>query len=646
MNIQRRAALLSGVFRLLFCLCITSGSLLVEATADGIYLAELGFQLGGTSLGWSTVDNPDPCGFSHVVCTDGTVTSLDLTNVGVEGELDPTSLNGLTGLKTLTLRGNKLSGRLPIYNLVNLVNLDVSDNQFTGSIPSTLSKISTLKYLNLSSNNFTSRVPDAVASRFCINSFLDTPALKATPSSAFAPCAPAIFLASPPPPNPPPAHKSSNLLPILGGVLGGLALLLVLAFLVLLYFFLNRPPSEIAQLSEQDLKDIEEGLDLTNLVSIKRFTLEQMAQATDDWATEIGAGASSIVYKGVIPDPEGGADKMVAVKRLKEANRGNRKQEMAEFLSELNVMSLAAHRNVVRIEGFCIEAGERILIFPFMANGSVDDHLRGRRLHQKRPLSLTQRMQIAIGAARGLSYLHEECSAKIVHRDVKAANVLLSSKCQALLTDFGLAKISNADEPEKVQTKVRGTFGHIAPEYLTSGRLTEKADVYAFGVFLLELISGQQAAVLARRREGESLGKWVDTLRQEDRISELVDIELRACFLTANDEGEIILDDVFPLVDVANLCLSSDPQQRPTMSDCVRLLQGEGLSEATDKIHQEVPETVLNWNPAPHADNSSLSQSLMSFIAETEANDSNFGQSESNIGYSNVSQTPVQAEGR
>ncbi|PKI62514.1 hypothetical protein CRG98_017138 [Punica granatum] len=229
------------------------------------------------------------------------------------------------------------------------------------------------------------------------------------------------------------------------------------------------------------------------------------------------------------------------------------------------MISLAVHRNLLRLCGFCITATERLLVYPYMANGSVASRLRG-----KPTLEWSMRKRIAVGAARGLLYLHEQCDPKIIHRDVKAANILLDQYCEAVVGDFGLAKLLDHRQSH-VTTAVRGTAGHIAPEYLSTGQSSEKTDVFGFGILLLELISGHKAIEFgkAANQRGAMLD-WVRKLQQEKKLEMLVDKDLKGIY----DRFELE-----EMVRVALLCTQYHPSQRPKMSEVVRMLEGDELAE-------------------------------------------------------------------
>ncbi|KAH7414597.1 hypothetical protein KP509_14G001100 [Ceratopteris richardii] len=234
------------------------------------------------------------------------------------------------------------------------------------------------------------------------------------------------------------------------------------------------------------------------------------------------------------------------------------------------MISMAVHRNLLRLRGFCMTPTERLLVYPYMPNGSVSSRLRDRSPGEQ-PLEWPQRKRIALGSARGLSYLHDHCDPKIIHRDVKAANILLDEEFEAVVGDFGLAKLMDYKDTH-VTTAVRGTIGHIAPEYLSTGKSSEKTDVFGFGIMLLELITGQRAFDLARLANDDDvmLLDWVKGLLRERKIEMLVDPDLKSHYET---------HEVEQLIQVALLCTQSSPVDRPKMSEVVRMLEGDGLAE-------------------------------------------------------------------
>uniref|UniRef100_A0A5B6ZMY1 Protein kinase domain-containing protein n=1 Tax=Davidia involucrata TaxID=16924 RepID=A0A5B6ZMY1_DAVIN len=297
------------------------------------------------------------------------------------------------------------------------------------------------------------------------------------------------------------------------------------------------------------------------------FTYAELELATGGFsqANFLAEGGFGSVHRGVLPDGQ-----VVAVKQHKLASS----QGDQEFCSEVEVLSCAQHRNVVMLIGFCIEDSRRLLVYEYICNGSLDSHLYG---HHRDPLEWSARQKIAVGAARGLRYLHEECRVGcIVHRDMRPNNILITHDFEPLVGDFGLARWQ-PDGDMGVETRVIGTFGYLAPEYAQSGQITEKADVYSFGVVLVELVTGRKAVDLNRPKGQQCLTEWARPLLEEDAISELVDPRL------GNHYNE---HEVYCMLHAASLCIRRDSHSRPRMSQVLRILEGDTI---VDSNHMSTP---------------------------------------------------------
>ncbi|CAA3001610.1 BRASSINOSTEROID INSENSITIVE 1-associated receptor kinase 1-like isoform X1 [Olea europaea subsp. europaea] len=243
-----------------------------------------------------------------------------------------------------------------------------------------------------------------------------------------------------------------------------------------------------------------------HLGQLKRFYLGELQVATNNFSNKniLNRGGFGKVYKGRLADGS-----LVAVKRLKELLTAN---GALGFQTEVEMISMAVHRNLLRLRGFCMTPTERMLVYPYMANGSVASCLRERSESQT-PLDWTIRKRVALEAARALAYLHDYCDPKIIHRDVKAAKILLDENFETVVGGFRLAKLMDCRDTE-VTTAVIGTIGHIAPEYLSTGKCSAKTDVFGYGAMLLELITGQRVSDLARLASNDDvmLLDWVSTI--------------------------------------------------------------------------------------------------------------------------------------
>ncbi|XP_050368368.1 probable LRR receptor-like serine/threonine-protein kinase RFK1 [Argentina anserina] len=286
------------------------------------------------------------------------------------------------------------------------------------------------------------------------------------------------------------------------------------------------------------------------------FTLKQLKAATNEFDSnnKIGEGGFGPVYKGQLPDGT-----VIAVKQLSSKSRqGNR-----EFLNEMGIISCLQHPNLVKLHGCCIEGGQLLLVYEYLENNNLARALFGRDTRIK--LDWSTRRKICIGIARGLAFLHEDSVLKIVHRDIKATNVLLDVELNPKISDFGLAKL---DEEEKthISTRVAGTIGYMAPEYALWGHLTYKADVYSFGVVALELISGKNNNAYIPSDDCVCLLDWACHLQQSGKLLELVDEKLGSDF--DKNEAEI-------MVKVALMCTNASASLRPIMSEVVKMLVGQ-----------------------------------------------------------------------
>ncbi|XP_057981110.1 G-type lectin S-receptor-like serine/threonine-protein kinase LECRK4 [Malania oleifera] len=339
--------------------------------------------------------------------------------------------------------------------------------------------------------------------------------------------------------------KDQGTLILVGSILLGSSVFLNLMFvatisLVVLGSFQNkRKLPRVSSISETNLRS---------------FTYEYLREATDGFREELGRGAFGIVYKGIISSTT--ARNIVAVKKL---DRMVQEREI-EFKTEARAIAKTHHRNLVRLLGYCDEGPHRLLVYEFMSNGTLASFLFGLL----RP-DWNIRIQMASGIARGLMYLHEECSTQIIHCDIKPQNILLDDAFVARISDFGLAKLLMGDQT-RTHTAIRGTRGYVAPEWFRNMPITAKVDVYSYGVMLLEIICCRRSMEIEREKEEEIiLTDWVYDCYNYRRLEKLVvdDEEAR------NDMGR-----VKTLVMVAIWCVQEDPSLRPSMKTVTQMLEG------------------------------------------------------------------------
>ncbi|XVF16146.1 hypothetical protein REPUB_Repub10bG0006500 [Reevesia pubescens] len=287
------------------------------------------------------------------------------------------------------------------------------------------------------------------------------------------------------------------------------------------------------------------------------FTYRQLATATKNFRKEslIGQGGFGAVYKGQLES----SSQVVAVKQLDKTGLQGEK----EFLVEVLMLSLLRHPNLVNLIGYCAEGDQRLLVYEYMQQGSLENHLHYLTPDQK-PLDWNTRMTIAAGAAKGLEYLHGEANPPVIYRDLKSSNILLGEDFRPKLSDFGLAKFGPIGDKSHVSTRIMGTHGYCAPEYLTSGKLTMKSDIFSFGVVLLELITGRKALDDSRAREERLLVDWARPMLKDGmNVLNLADPLLRGHFFKSTLKKAL---------EVAFTCIQETASSRPSISDVVLAL--------------------------------------------------------------------------
>ncbi|KAL0430365.1 UNVERIFIED_CONTAM: Proline-rich receptor-like protein kinase PERK8 [Sesamum radiatum] len=296
------------------------------------------------------------------------------------------------------------------------------------------------------------------------------------------------------------------------------------------------------------------------------FTYEELSGATNGFSANnlLGEGGFGCVYKGVLGD-----GRQVAVKQLK-AGGG---QGEREFRAEVEIISRIHHRHLVSLVGYCISENQRLLVYDYVPNNTLHYHLHGKG---KPVMDWASRVKVAAGAARGLSYLHEDCQPRIIHRDIKSTNILLDNNFEARVADFGLAKLAlELDLHTHVSTRVMGTFGYLAPEYASTGKLTEKSDVFSFGVVLLELITGRKPVDSSQPLGDESLVEWARPL-----LAQALETEVFGDLVDPRLENNFVESETFRMIEAAAACVRHLASKRPKMSQIVRAL--DSMEESAD----------------------------------------------------------------
>ncbi|KFK35730.1 hypothetical protein AALP_AA4G029200 [Arabis alpina] len=345
---------------------------------------------------------------------------------------------------------------------------------------------------------------------------------------------------------------------------------------------------------EDDENEELRGMDLQT----GSFTLKQIKRATNNFDPEnkIGEGGFGPVYKGVLADGT-----TIAVKQLSsKSKQGNR-----EFVTEIGMISALQHPNLVKLYGCCIEGKELLLVYEYLENNSLARALFGsekQRLH----LDWPTRNKVCIGIAKGLAYLHEESRLKIVHRDIKATNVLLDQALNAKISDFGLAKLDE-EENTHISTRIAGTIGYMAPEYAMRGYLTDKADVYSFGVVCLEIVSGTSNTNYRPKEEFVYLLDWAYVLQEQGNLLELVDMDLGTNF--SKKEAKRMLD-------IALLCTNPSPTLRPPMSSVVSMLEGKSKVQPPLVKREADPSAAMRFKAFELLSQDSESSQVSTFERE------------------------------
>ncbi|PWA43231.1 concanavalin A-like lectin/glucanase domain, Serine/threonine-protein kinase, SIK1/2 [Artemisia annua] len=286
------------------------------------------------------------------------------------------------------------------------------------------------------------------------------------------------------------------------------------------------------------------------------FTFKELHSATNGFSEDnkLGEGGFGSVYWGKTSD-----GLQIAVKQLKSMNS---KAEM-EFAVEVEVLGRVRHKNLLGLRGYCASAEQRLIVYDYMPNLSLLSHLHGQFTAEVR-LDWKKRMKVAIGSAEGLLYLHHEVTPHIIHRDIKASNVLLDSNFEPLVADFGFAKLI-PDGVSHMTTRVKGTLGYLAPEYAMWGKVSESCDVYSFGILLLELVTGRKPIEKLPGGVKRTITEWAEPYIEKGRFRDLADPKLRGNF----DE-----DQLKQFINAAALCVQSEPERRPNMKEVVALLKG------------------------------------------------------------------------
>ncbi|KAI4305437.1 hypothetical protein L6164_028803 [Bauhinia variegata] len=475
----------------------------------------------------------DPCSpieylWNGLNCTyDGfnspRITTVDLSSSGLRGKIDP-SISKLTMLEKLDLSNNSLNGGVPAFlsQFEFLKTLNLDNNNLTGSLPSELIEKSKSGTLSLS----VSQNPYLCDSPACTDIKNDN-------------------------------NEGKNVTaPIVASICGILIFLVVVA--ALFWIFKRRKPKHMTVRRDR--------IDTLMKKQQRQYSYSDIINITNNFDIILGKGGFGTVYLGFIDDIQ------VAVKMLSPSSA----QGYQQFQAEVKLLMTVHHRNLTSLIGYCNEETNKGLIYEYMANGNLHEHLSGIHSNAKF-LTWEDRLRISIDAAQGLEYLHNGCKPSITHRDIKSTNILLNEHFQAKISDFGLSKTMVTTEGgTQLSSLVGGTPGYLDPEFYITNKLTEKSDVYSFGVVLLELITNQQPVLITRNLEKIHISQWVNSLVKNGDIKKIVYSGLH---------GEFDSNSTWKAVELAMACVLPNSSGRPTMSEVVIELK-ESLATALPQANR------------------------------------------------------------
>lgn len=513
----------------------------------------------------------NPCMWKYITCDSGRVTVINFAKQNFVGTISPA-----------------------IANLTSLRSLVLSDNKLTGPIPDSLTALKDLKLLDVSNNNLSGQIPD----------FTDDVSVKTSGN-------PFIGVDLPPPspfskpidsPDDSPDQSNNNKTGAIAPWIFVVIAVVIVGIIVLAFVGYKRWVRKSNNNDSRQGLENNGGTTSDTCSSSVDFNVKEgnsiiipigvLQEATNNFSKEniLGEGGFGVVYKGKLHDGT-----LVAVKRMQSSAENNRKG-LKEFKAEIEVLTGVRHRNLVSLHGFCVNGNERLLVYECMSQGTLGHHLFNWRDDGKSPLTWTTRLTIALDVARGMEYLHSLAQKCFIHRDLKPSNILLGDDMRAKVSDFGLVK-SAPDGKLSLETRLAGTFGYLAPEYAATGRVTTKVDVFAFGVILMELITGHKALDDTQPEDRCHLVTWFRKV--------LVNVEtIRSSIDPSLEPDEETFKTICKVAELAGHCTAREPGKRPDMGHVVGflspfLVQWTPTATRNDDlsfgIDMSLPEALQRW---------------------------------------------------
>lgn len=557
------------------------------------------------------------CRFTGVECwhpDENRVLNLKLSDMGLKGQF-PRGIEQCKSLTGLDLSSNEFSGPIPenISGIIPFVtSLDLSSNSFSGQIPANLSECKYLNTLRLDHNQFSGQIPGelrllgrlksfSVANNlltgqvpvFGGNATITKDDYANNPGLCGAPLSPCMI------------KKASNAKIIVGAAAGSVTLTAI-GIAVGMFFYMRR--MSVKKKKDEDplgnkwakaLKK-SKGVKVSMFEkSVSKMKLSDLMKATNNFSKHciIGLGRTGTTYKAVLED-----NTLLMVKRLQDSQHSEK-----EVMSEMATLGRVKHRNLVPLLGFCMAKKERLLVYKYMPNGILHDQLHSLSLDDpSKALEWTLRLKIGIGAARGLAWLHHNCTPRIIHRNISSKCILLDADFEPQISDFGLARLMNPIDTH-LSTFVNGEFGdlgYVAPEYARTLMATPKGDVYSFGVVLLELVTGERPTQVSKAPETfkGNLVEWISELSSSSKLHDAIDGHL---------VGKGIDDEVFKVLKVACSCVLPAPKERPTMFEVYQFLRAIG-----DRYHFSTENELMM--PIDSGDSDCLEELIVAREASTE----------------------------